>query len=181
MAKAASFAIVGVLAVKLAVGHGGKATSREGALQTLAQHTVGKVLLALLAFGFAAYASWRLVQAFAERDDRGEQGALAKWGKRAGYTGRGLVYSALTFAAIRIIAGSRGTAVAEREGAADDVHRARLAGRRWIVGRAGVAWCRVACVIQGRQMTRTPLSSTISACSWCVAGAAMTPPRSSSY
>ena len=54
VAKGLSFGIVGFLAAKLAVGHGGKATSREGALQTIAHHSYGKVLLILLACGFAA-------------------------------------------------------------------------------------------------------------------------------
>src|SRR5215217_6529881 len=62
IAKGISFGIVGALAIKLAIGAGGKATSREGALQSLAQHTFGKVLLILLAIGFAAYALWRFVQ-----------------------------------------------------------------------------------------------------------------------
>ena len=49
VAKGASYGLVGALAIKLAVGHGGKATSRQGALQALAQHTFGQVVLALLA------------------------------------------------------------------------------------------------------------------------------------
>src|SRR4051794_28291146 len=68
-AKGVSFGIVGVLAIALASGGGGKATSREGALHALAGSTLGKVLLALLALGFAAYALWRILQAVAERDE----------------------------------------------------------------------------------------------------------------
>src|SRR5919202_1629290 len=71
VAKGVSFGIVAALALGVAIGSGGKTTSRQGALQTLAQHTWGKVLLALLAFGFAGYAIWRFVQAFAERDEEG--------------------------------------------------------------------------------------------------------------
>jgi hypothetical protein len=97
VAKGVSFGIVGVLAVKLALGDGGKATSREGALQSLAQQSFGKVVLILLALGFGAYALWRFVQAFAER----------KWGARAGYVGRGLIYAALTFSAVKILVGAQ--------------------------------------------------------------------------
>jgi hypothetical protein len=97
VAKGVSFGIVGVLAVKLALGDGGKATSREGALQSLAQQSFGKVVLILLALGFGAYALWRFVQAFAER----------KWGAGAGYVGRGLIYAALTFSAIKILVGAQ--------------------------------------------------------------------------
>src|SRR5436305_14103199 len=59
LAKGISFGIVGVLAIKVAVGDGGKPTSRQGALQSLAQNTLGRVLLILLAVGFAGYAIWR--------------------------------------------------------------------------------------------------------------------------
>src|SRR5438874_4194614 len=70
VAKGASYAIVGVLALKLALGDGGKATSRQGALQAIAHHAYGTVLIALLAAGLAAYAIWRFVQAVAEpRED----------------------------------------------------------------------------------------------------------------
>jgi hypothetical protein len=97
VAKGVSFGIVGVLAIKLALGDGGKATSREGALQSLAQQSFGKVVLILLALGFGAYALWRFVQAFAER----------KWGARAGYVGRGLIYAALTLSAVKILVGAQ--------------------------------------------------------------------------
>src|SRR4051794_34402919 len=93
VAKGLSFGLVGALAIKLALGDGGKATSREGALASLAEHGFGKVVLALLALGFAAYALWRFVQAFAEKED--EEGK--KWAKRAGYVGRGLIYAGLTY------------------------------------------------------------------------------------
>jgi Domain of Unknown Function (DUF1206) len=107
VAKGASFGIVGALAIGVAAGRGGKTTSRQGALQTLAQHGWGKVLLVLLALGFAGYAIWRFVQAFAEREeDGGEKGALKKWGKRAGYIGRGAIYAGLTITTVKLLAGS---------------------------------------------------------------------------
>lgn len=105
VAKGISYGLVGALAIGVAVGAGGAATSRQGALQTLARHGWGTVLLVLLAIGFAAYALWRFVQALAER---GEDGKLKSWGKRAGYLGRGLVYAGLTFSAAKILLGSGG-------------------------------------------------------------------------
>ena len=109
VAKGVSFGLVAVLAIQVAVGGGGKTTSREGALETLAQHWAGRVVLALLALGFAGYAIWRFVQAVAERDESGdEKGEAKKWGKRAGYVGRGLIYAALTASAVKILLGSGG-------------------------------------------------------------------------
>src|SRR3954468_24380943 len=83
VAKGLSFALVGALAAKLAIGHGGKATSREGALAQMAQHSYGKTILISLGLGFAAYALWRFVQAFAERCES-DDNAAATWAKRAG-------------------------------------------------------------------------------------------------
>jgi Domain of Unknown Function (DUF1206) len=112
VAKGVSYGLVGVLAVALALGAaGGQATSRQGALEKLAANGFGKVVLALLAIGFAAYAIWRFVQAVAERDDPGEgetKGAAKKWGKRAGYVGRGLIYAGLTTSTVKILLGSGG-------------------------------------------------------------------------
>jgi len=72
VAKGASFALVGILAIKLAFESGGKATSRQGALQSLAQQSFGKFLLIVLAAGFAAYALWRFAQTFFDKNDVGD-------------------------------------------------------------------------------------------------------------
>jgi hypothetical protein len=139
VAKGVSFGLVGVLAVKLAAGSGGKATSRNGALQDLAQHSFGKIVLVLLAIGLAAYALWRFVQAFAERDtEGGEKGKAKKWGKRAGYVGRGLIYAGLTFTAVKILVGSGG-----QQSQNQKAHKTTAAvldwpGGRWIVGIVGL-------------------------------------------
>ena len=136
VAKGLSFGIVGLLAVKLAVGDGGKATSREGALQTLARHGFGKLLLVLLAIGFAAYAIWRFVQAFAERD---ENGKAKEWGKRAGYVGRGLIYAGLAVSTVKILLGPGGGQ--SQNGKAHKTTAVVLSwpAGTWIVGIAGAA------------------------------------------
>jgi hypothetical protein len=139
VAKGVSFGLVGALAIKLAVGSGGEATSRNGALQQLAQHSFGKIALVLLAIGFAAYALWRFVQALAERDDEGgEKGKAKKWGKRAGYVGRGLIYAGLTFSAVKILVGSGG-----QQSQNQKAHKTTAAvldwpAGRWIVGIVGL-------------------------------------------
>lgn len=139
VAKGVSFVLVGVLAIKLALGDGGKATSRQGALQSLAQHSFGKIVLIPLALGFAAYALWRFVQAFAEQADPtdGDAGGEAKkWAKRAGYVGRGLIYAGLTSTAVKILLG------AETQSQNREAHKTAgtLLGwpaGTWIVGIAG--------------------------------------------
>jgi hypothetical protein len=139
VAKGLSFGIVGFLAVKLALGDGGKATSRQGALQAIAQHSYGKIVLILLACGFAAYALWRFVQAFAERDEGGSKGALKKWGKRAGYIGRGLIYAGLTFSTVKILLGSGGGQSQNQKAHKTTALVLGWPGGTWIVGIAGAA------------------------------------------
>jgi hypothetical protein len=133
VAKGLSFGLVGALAIKLAAGGGGKATSREGALASLAQHGFGKVVLSLLALGFAAYASWRFVQAFAEQ----EESEAKEWGKRAGYAGRGLIYAALTVSTVRLLleSGRQESQNARAHKTASTV--LSWPGGTWVVGLAG--------------------------------------------
>lgn len=139
VAKGFSYGLVGALAIGVAMGSGGKATSRQGALQTLAQAGWGKVLLALLAIGFAAYAIWRFVQAFAEREDEGnDKSALKTWGKRAGYVGRGLIYAGLTFSAVKILIGSGGQQSQNAKTHKTTAVVLTWPAGRWIVGVAGL-------------------------------------------
>jgi hypothetical protein len=102
-AKGVSFGLVGILAINLVLGEGGKATSRQGALETLAQEGSGKILLVLLAFGFFGYATWRLVEAAIGKD---EGGKIKEWGKRVGYLGRGVIYLSLTYLTVLLLFGS---------------------------------------------------------------------------
>ncbi|HET7128860.1 MAG TPA: DUF1206 domain-containing protein [Gaiellaceae bacterium] len=139
VAKGVSYGLVGVLAAKLAFGDGGSATSRQGALQTLTHHTLGKIVLALLAFGLAGYAIWRFVQAVVERDeDGGDKGKLKKWGKRAGYVGRGLIYAGLTISAVKILLGSGGHQSQNEKAHQTTATVLGWPGGRWLVGAAGI-------------------------------------------
>ena len=137
VAKGVSFGLVGALAIKLALGHGGKATSREGALAQLSHDLFGKIVLIALAAGFAAYALWRFIQAFAERRDPDENEGTV-WAKRVGYVGRGLIYSGLAYSIVKILAGRGNTSQNAR------AHKSTAAvldwpAGRWIVGAIGLA------------------------------------------
>ena len=80
-----------------------RATSRSGALHALAQESFGRIVLILLVIGFAAYALWRGVQAFALPGRRRKD-----WLKRLGYLGRAAIYVGLTFSAVSILLGDGG-------------------------------------------------------------------------
>src|SRR5579862_8206080 len=66
-ARGLIYVIIGVLAIKLAVGAGGTTTNQQGALKTIAHQPFGKVLLVLVAIGLGGYALWRLIHALLGR------------------------------------------------------------------------------------------------------------------
>jgi hypothetical protein len=134
VAKGISYALVAVLAIKLAAGEGGKATSRSGALRTIADEGFGKFLLVLLAIGFASYAVWRFVEAafLADHDDG--------WAKRAGQVARGLLYAGLTYTTVKLVldAGSEKQSQNQQAKKATAEVLDWPAGR-WLVALAGIA------------------------------------------
>lgn len=157
VAKGISFAIVGALAAKLAVGDGGKATSREGALATIADEAVGKALLVALAAGFAAYALWRVVQAVAERepDDDEPKGFVKKWGKRAGYVGRAAIYGGLTYTTTRLVFDAGGARSQNEHARRTAAEAFAWPGGRWLVLAAGLGILGVGLWNAYRGVTRT--------------------------
>ncbi len=129
VAQGISFGLVGVLAIKLALGEGGKATDREGALRTIAHHSVGRLLVLALAIGFACYALWRVTELLfghkleSHRDE-------SVW-KRAGALGKAATYGVLCAAAVSVLlGGGGGPANKEREATAGILG---WPGGRWIV------------------------------------------------
>jgi hypothetical protein len=129
VAQGISFGLVAVLAIELALGKGGKATSREGALQTIAQSGIGRVAVFVLAFGFGAYALWRLAQVFLGHDVE-EKGGRQKAGKRLSSLGKAVLYGSLCWAAFSIALGKHGG-----DGKEPEATKGILGwpGGRWIV------------------------------------------------
>lgn len=102
VARASVYAIIGVLALKLAIGAGGKLTNQQGAMRTLAHQPAGKYLLTLLAIGLGGYALWRLVRAAIGHGPEGSDSGI----DRLAALGSGVAYCVLCAVAIAILAGS---------------------------------------------------------------------------
>ena len=133
-AQGLSYAIVAFLALKLALGAGGKATSRQGAFDTLAHDPLGKALLVGLALGFLAYAAWRLSNALLDRKERGDDPpGLAK---RAGDLGKALIYLGLAWSVVEVLADGHSSGGNEQKRAAGVLG---WPGGRWLVLAAGLA------------------------------------------
>jgi Domain of Unknown Function (DUF1206) len=114
VAKGALYAVVGILAIKVALGGREESPDREGALQTIAQQPFGKGLLVLLAVGLAGYALWQLARGLLDREGEGEDPkGLAK---RGSALARGIWYGALAvLTAERILSASRGSGSKEQQ------------------------------------------------------------------
>ena len=91
-----------MLALKLALGAGGKLTNQQGAMRTLAHQPFGKFLLTLLAIGLGGYALWRFVRAAIGHGREGSDSAFDRLAALAS----GVVYAVLCFGAVEILVGS---------------------------------------------------------------------------
>ena len=81
VAKGLLYAVIGILAVQVALGGREESPDKDGALNAIAQQPFGRGLLILLALGLVAYGLWRLAQGFLDRDNEGEDAkGLAKRG-----------------------------------------------------------------------------------------------------
>jgi Domain of Unknown Function (DUF1206) len=102
VARGLIYGIIGILAFKLAVGHGGKLTNQQGALHTVARQPFGKLLLTLVAIGLGGYSLWRLVRA---GFGHGREGSDTGFDRIAGLAS-GIAYGGLCVVAIEILLGS---------------------------------------------------------------------------
>jgi uncharacterized protein DUF1206 len=102
IARGLIYGIIGILAIKLAVGDGGTTTNQQGALKTIAHQPFGKVLLILVAIGLAGYALWRFVRALLGHGPEGSDSGF----DRVAALGSGIVYALLCAVAVEILLGS---------------------------------------------------------------------------
>jgi len=132
VARALIYGIIGVLAVEVALGAGGKTTNQQGALKTIAQQPFGKILLGLVAIGLAGYALWRLVRAVL---GRGPEDSDTTSDRVAAFCS-GLVYAGLSVVAAEILLGAGG-------GSSENAHKTTAGmfawpAGTWLVGAAGL-------------------------------------------
>lgn len=102
VARGLIYGIIGILAIKLAIGSGGTTTNQQGALETIARQPFGKVLLILVAIGLGGYALWRLLHALL---GHGPESSDSRFDRVAAF-GSGVVYAGLCAIAVQILLGS---------------------------------------------------------------------------
>jgi len=130
IARGLIYAIVGVLALELALGVGGRTTNQRGALETVARQSFGTVLLVVVAVALAGYSLWRLSHALLGGGPQKRDSGL----ERVAALGSGVAYAIICALAVEILigAGSGGGAPRATAGVLG------WPGGTWIVAIAGV-------------------------------------------
>jgi len=131
VARGLIYGIIGILAIKLALGDGGATTNQQGALRTIAHQPFGKVLLILVAIGLAGYALWRFLHGLLGHGPEDSDSAL----DRVSAVVSGVIYAGLCAIAVEILLGSGG--------GSENAHKTTAGvfgwpGGTWLVGIAGV-------------------------------------------
>lgn len=136
-AKGLVYALVGLLALRLAIGHGGSraASGQQDALAHLARAPFGRWVLMVLGVGLFGYALFRALGALLDPDGIGRDRKSVL--KRLLYAASAVVYGGLGVSAFRLVAGQ-----SERNGEASTRAWTALLMEqplgRWLVGIVGV-------------------------------------------
>ncbi|MEV5957905.1 DUF1206 domain-containing protein [Streptomyces sp. NPDC051987] len=129
------YALIGVLALRIAFTGGGQQADRGGAVAEIAHKPFGTVLLWLLGAALAGMALWRLSEAaFGQAGPDG-----GKPGKRAAAAGRCCFYAFVAYSVLSFAAGARNSGSGSSDRSSQDVTAQALGwpGGQWIVGAAG--------------------------------------------
>ncbi|WP_228991963.1 DUF1206 domain-containing protein [Streptomyces sp. DH8] len=152
VARGAIYALVGALALRIALSGGGKQADRGGAVAEISEKPFGKILLWALGVALVGMALWRLSEAlFGSVGPDGHKPT-----KRAMAAGRFVFYGFVAYSVLSFAAGGSGSGGGSSDQQSQDVTAMALGwpGGQWIVGIAGVG---VACAglwIAGRAMMR---------------------------
>ena len=104
-ARGVVYGVIAILALKVALGSGGKTTDQQGALKTIAQQSFGEILLIVVAIGLFGYALWRLVRAAIGHGAEGDRDDAKE---RIDGVASGIGYGILFVTALGILFGSGG-------------------------------------------------------------------------
>jgi hypothetical protein len=135
VARGAIYMLIGIIAVRIALGHGGQA-DRGGALAQIAAKSYGTVLLWLLVIGFAGLTLWRLSEAaFGAHVPGGRQAR-----ERLMSLASAVLYAFFCVSTLRLVTGASSNATANGNDQPKDL-TARVmtyTGGRILVGLAGI-------------------------------------------
>jgi Domain of Unknown Function (DUF1206) len=134
VARGAMYLLIGVLAVQIAFGSGGKQADTSGALRAVAAHPGGIVVLWLLAVGFAGLAIWRFAEVVYGQPGPGGR----KAGKRLGSLVRAVLYAFICGSVVSFILGTGGKTSGNTQSKDATATLMAHGGGRWLVALIGV-------------------------------------------
>jgi hypothetical protein len=103
-AKGLVAVLVGAVALRLALGHGGRILGPKGVLPVLLSEPFGRALLAVIAAGLLAHGMWKALQALADPEDKGT--GFAAMMERISYGLTSLGYLLLAWVAVQLLLGN---------------------------------------------------------------------------
>jgi hypothetical protein len=133
-AKGLTFAAIGIMMARVALGQQSERADFAGAMETFSEQPVLAVLIFVLSIGMIGYAIWRIIQGVADLEREGTD--LVGVVKRAVYVIIGLTYLFFAAYALGILFGW-----STEEGQVQD-WTAKILGwplGRWLIGAAGLA------------------------------------------
>jgi len=136
-ARGLLYVVVAILAVQVARGQGQARADKQGALQAVVRQPLGRLLVLLLAVGFAGYAIWRFVEAADGPPDEGD--ARKATFKRIGYAARGVLYTFFFFSAVRVFIWANKAATPQSAEADWTARVLNWPGGTWLVQAVGLA------------------------------------------
>jgi hypothetical protein len=144
VAKGIVYTTIGILAAMTAFGFsGGRIVGTRSALEVLRTQPFGQAILWAIAVGLVGYVIWRLFQAIADPEHKGnDPRGLAK---RIGLAVSGLSYGALAVYTIARLTGNGGDGGAGDSGQQSAATIMQYRWGIWLVGLIGIVWLGVAC------------------------------------
>lgn len=133
-ARAAVYLLMGALAVAVALGRSTSDTDQRGALTEVSRHQGGKVLLLVMAVGFAGYALWRYSEAAV-----GVAGEGRGAGPRLKSLVRGLIYTSFAVTTVLVLTASGASTGQGEQQAGLTASVMDRSGGRYLVGAVGLA------------------------------------------
>jgi hypothetical protein len=124
--------LIGWIALRVAWGGSGQEASQSGALQSLAENGIGRVLLWVVVAGFVGLALWQLTNAVVPGGGEPRE----RWMRRAKSVGVALVYLALAWSAFGFARGRGHDSKGRTVDATATLMRAPAG--RWLVGLVGL-------------------------------------------
>ena len=106
-AKGLIYLLTGVLALRLAVGMGGRITDASGVLRTFVRQPFGWILLTVIAVGILAYAAWQVTEALMDAVHKG--GGVRGWLDRSLTIIKAAIYGTIGVEAMQLVLARRAT------------------------------------------------------------------------